>query len=74
MKWRLVHSHVSANTESVVISKSHIVLEADGVKLELAKIDALEEHTLGAKRALVDTANLLRRLAHEMENKADKVK
>ena len=73
MKWHLVHNDVALNGDSGVVSKSHIILENNGSKLELGKLEKLEDHALGAKRVLVDTANMLRRLAHEMENKADKL-
>ena len=73
MNWKLIHEDVAINNNSNVISKSYLVLEKDGIKIQLGKIDKQEEHALGAKRVLVDTANMLRRLAHEMENKADKL-
>lgn len=73
MNWKLVHEDVAIAVDSSVTSKSYLVLEKDGIKIQLGKIDKQEEHALGAKRVLVDTANMLRRLAHEMENKADKL-
>lgn len=74
MKWRLVHSDVEATSDSKIISKSHIVLENDGICFEIGKLEDTEIHILGAKRVLVDTANMLKRLAHEMQNKADSIK
>ena len=73
MDWKLIHEDVTVNSDSSVVSKSHIVLEKDGITIPIGKIDRDEEHVLGAKRVLVDTANMLRRLAHQMENKADKL-
>lgn len=73
MKWNLIHEDVSLTTDSGVLSKSYIVLERDGNKFEIGKIDKKEDHILGARRVLVDTANMLKRIAHEMENKADKL-
>ena len=73
MNWQLVHSDVAVTSDSSIVSKSHIVIERDGVQFELGRLDAPEVHVLGAKRVLVDTANMLRHLAHEMENKADKL-
>lgn len=74
MKWHLVHSDVGVTDTSDIVSKSHIIIERDGTKFELGKIDELEDHILGSKRVLVDTANMLKRLAHEMESKADRMK
>jgi|694.fasta_scaffold101823_4 hypothetical protein len=73
MNWKLVHEDVAINTDSSVVSRTHMILEKDGVQIHLGVLDKQEEHALGAKRVLVDTANMLRRLAHEMENKADKL-
>jgi len=73
MFWKLVHEDVSVNKESEVISKSYLILEEKGIQIKLGQIDKQEDHALGAKRVLVDTANMLKRLAHEMENKADKL-
>ena len=72
MKWEIVHSDVKA-VNSEIHSKSHIMLEHNGTTLELMVCKEPELHHLGARRVLVDTANMLKRLAHEMENKADKV-
>lgn len=74
MNWHLVHSDVAATGDSGIVSKSHIVLENDGVRFEIGKLENSEVHILGAKRVLVDTANALKRLAHEMENKADRLR
>jgi hypothetical protein len=74
MNWHLVHSGVAVTSDSGIVSKSHIVLESDGNRFEIGKLDDAEVHILGAKRVLVDTANMLKRLAHEMENKADRLK
>jgi hypothetical protein len=74
MKWQLVHSDVAATSDSGIVSKSHIILEREGVQFELGKLETPEVHVLGAKRVLVDTANMLKRLAHEMENKADRLR
>jgi hypothetical protein len=74
MNWQLVHSDIAVTSDSSIVSKSHIVIERDGVQFELGRLDAPEVHVLGAKRVLVDTANMLKRLAHEMENKADRLK
>jgi hypothetical protein len=74
MNWQLVHTDVAVTDDSSIISKSYIVLEKDGIKFEVGKILTPENHVLGTKRTLVDTANMLKRLAHEMENKADRLK
>lgn len=74
MNWRLVHSDIAATSDSGIISKSHILIEKDGTQFELGKLDIPEVHVLGAKRVLVDTANMLKRLAHEMESKADRIR
>ena len=73
MNWKLIHEDVAVANNSTIVSKSYLVLQKGDCKIELGKIDKQEEHALGAKRVLVDTANMLRRLAHEMENKADKL-
>ena len=74
MNWHLVHSDVAATSDSKIVSRSHIVLENDGIRFEIGKLEETEVHILGAKRVLVDTANTLKRLAHEMENKADRLR
>ena len=74
MNWHLVHSDVAVTSDSGVVSKSHIVIERDGTQFELGRLDAPEVHILGAKRVLIDTANMLKRLAHEMENRADRLR
>jgi hypothetical protein len=73
MEWKLVHEDVAITSESSVVSRTYLVLEDNGCKIKLGELDKQEEHALGAKRVLVDTANMLKRLAHEMENKADKL-
>jgi len=73
MNWNLVHEDIGVTNSSGIISKSYLILEKNGVQIKLGQIDKQEEHILGAKRVLVDTAHMLRRLAHEMENKADKL-
>ena len=73
MDWKIIHEDVAVNSDSSVLSKSYIVLEKDGISIKIGKLEKNEEHVLGAKRVLVDTANMLRRLAHQMENKADKL-
>ena len=73
MKWNLIHEDVSLTVDSGVLSKSYIILEKDGIMFEIGKINNKENHILGSKRVLVDTANMLKRIAHEMENKADKL-
>lgn len=74
MKWRLVHTDIAIKDDSSVISKTAIVLEKGGSRIVLGEIKEQENHVFGSKRVLVDTANMLKRLAHEMENKADSIK
>ena len=73
MNWKLIHEDVAIDNDSNVVSRSYLVLQKGECKIELGKVDKQEEHALGAKRVLVDTANMLKHLAHEMENKADKL-
>jgi len=72
MKWEIKHTDIKA-VNSEIHSKSHIILEHNGIVLELMACKEPELHHLGARRVLVDTANMLKNLAHEMENKADKI-
>lgn len=74
MNWQLVHNDVAITSDSGVVSKSYIVIEKDGVQFQMGKILTIEDHILGSKRVLVDTANTLKRLAREMESKADRLK
>jgi len=74
MNWDLVHTDVEALPDSKIVSKTYIVLKNEGDEIILGKTGQQEDHLLGAKRVLVDAANMLKRLAHEMENKADKLK
>lgn len=73
MNWKLVHEDIGITTESKIVSKTYLIIEKDGIEIKMGELDIQEEHVLGSKRVLVDTASLLRRLAHEMENKADKL-
>lgn len=72
MEWDIKHTDVKA-VDSEIHSKSHIVLEHNGTSMEIMSCIEPELHHLGARRVLVDTAHMLRRLAHEMENRADKL-
>jgi hypothetical protein len=72
MDWCIKHTDVTAQ-DSEIHSKSHIFLEHDGLSMEIMSCKEPELHHLGARRVLVDTAHMLRRLAHEMENRADKL-
>jgi hypothetical protein len=74
MNWHLVHSDVAVTGDSGIVSKSYIIIEKDGTQFEMGKILAAEDHILGSKRVLIDTANTLKRLAREMESKADRLK
>lgn len=74
MNWQLVHSDVAVTDDSGVISKSYIVIEKDGTQFQMGKILTAEDHILGSKRVLIDTANTLKRLAREMESKADRLR
>jgi hypothetical protein len=73
MNWKLVHEDVTLE-ESKVLSRSTVYLCDNDTTMLLAGISEPEEHILGAKKVLVDSANLLKRLAREMESKADKLK
>jgi hypothetical protein len=71
MKWKIEHTDIKA-INSEIHSKSKIMLEHEGISIELISCKEPELHHLGARRVLVDAANKLRKIAHEMENKAEK--
>lgn len=74
MIWRLIHENVSVVPEtSEIVSKSSLIFEHDGFEVVLAQTDDTENHILGSKKVLVDTANALKKIAREMENKADRL-
>lgn len=72
MNWQIKHTDIK-DIDSEIHSKSSIFLEQEGISIEIMKCKEPELHHLGARRVLVDTAHMLRRLAHEMENRADKL-
>jgi hypothetical protein len=74
MQWYLTHQEVTVKPDtSEVLSKAKLVLVHNGVEIVLAELVEPENHALGSKKVLVDTAYKLQKLAHEMLNKADKV-
>lgn len=74
MMWRLVHEDLSVNPEdSEILSRSSVIFEHDGVTMKLADTVLQENHVLGAKKVLVDTAYRLEDLARQMKSKADKL-
>jgi len=74
MQWYLTHQEVTVKPDtSEVLSKAKLVFVHNGVEIVLAELVEPENHALGSKKVLVDTAYKLQKLAHEMLNKADKV-
>jgi hypothetical protein len=74
MQWRLEHSEVALGQGSEVLSKSTIYFEHNGQVIELISTEKPENHVLGAKRVLVDTANQLENLARDMKKRADSLR
>ena len=73
MTWTIGHTDVAVNSESEAVSNSTVFIHQDGVTIKLAATPKPEKHILGAKRALVDSANILENMAREMKKRADKL-
>jgi hypothetical protein len=71
MFWRLMHEDVQVLENSQIVSKSSVVFEHDGIKVKLADTATPENHVLGSKKVLVDTAYKLEELARQMKKKAE---
>jgi hypothetical protein len=74
MKWKLMHEDVEVLESSEVVSRTSIIFEHDGTKTKIGDNMIVENHMLGTKRVLVDTAYKLQDLAREMLRKADSLK
>jgi hypothetical protein len=75
MFWRLSHEQVEVEPlTNEAQSRSTVYIELDGVRLKLADTLIPENHVLGSKKVLVDSAYKLQDLARQMLSKADKIK
>ena len=66
-----MHEDVAVLDNSEIVSKSSIIFEHDGIRLKLADTVVTENHILGSKKVLVDTANKLQAMAMQMKSKAE---
>ncbi len=74
MRWYLTHQDLTIKQDtSEVLSKTKLIFVHDGKEIVLAELSEPENHALGSKKVLVDTAYKLQKLAHEMLSKAEKV-
>lgn len=73
MFWRLMHEDVEVLNNSEIVSKSSIIFEHDDIKIKLADTIVSENHILGSKKVLIDTAYKLEELARQMKKKADSI-
>jgi len=75
MFWRLMHEQVEVEPfTNEAQSRSYVFLELDGTKMKLVDTLTAENHVLGSKKVLVDSAYKLQDLARQMLSKADKIK
>lgn len=74
MFWRLMHEDVNATENNKIVSRSYIVFEHDDARIKLADTITPEDHNLGSKKVLMDTAYKLEDLARQMKKKADSLK
>ena len=71
MFWRLMHEDVNVTNDNKIVSRSFVVFEHDNSKVKLADTVVPEDHTLGSKKVLMDTAYKLEDLARQMKKKAE---
>lgn len=71
MFWRLMHEDVNVTEGNKILSRSYVIFEHDDTKIKLADTVVPEDHNLGSKKVLVDTAYKLEELARQMKKKAD---
>jgi hypothetical protein len=74
MYWQLMHDEVSVTELSEVLSRSSIIFEHEGIEIKLADTMIPENHMLGSKKILVDTAYKLEHIARQMKSMADSLK
>ena len=72
MNWRLAHIDVGVNDDSEIVSKSSVYLEQGDMQISLSSTLASDIHVMSAKRALMDAAYKLEKMAIEMKHKAEK--
>jgi hypothetical protein len=72
MNWRLVHRDVGVDEKNEVTSRSLVVLEQGEVEIKISDNAISENHSMSAKRALMDAAYKLEKFAFEMKHKAEK--
>jgi len=75
MFWRLMHEQVEVEPlTNEAQSRSYVYLEVDNVKVKLADTLVPENHVLGSKKVLVDSAYKLQDIARQLLSKAEKIK
>lgn len=73
MNWKLVHSNVEVLADSGIVSRSQINFSHNNTQITIADTNTVENHILGSKKVLLDTAYKLEEMARQMKNKADKL-
>jgi hypothetical protein len=71
MQWKLIHEDVDVLDNSEVVSRTSIIFEHEGTKTKIGDTLTVQNHLLGTKQVLVDTAYELQNLARQMLKKAD---
>ena len=71
MQWKLIHEDLDVLDNSEIVSRTLIIFQHEGIEIKIGDSGCVEKHTLGAKRALVDTAYKLQDMARQMLKKAD---
>lgn len=74
MFWRLMHEDLNVTDDNKIISRSFIVFEHENVKVKFADTLIPEEHVLGSKKVLMDSAYKLEDIARQMKKKAEDMK
>ena len=74
MKWKIMHEDVEVLDNSEVVSRTSIIFEHEGIKTKIGDTLNVQNHVLGTKQVLVDTAYELQNLAREMLKQADSLK
>ena len=73
-RWYMEHTELSVEPSGEVNSKSCIVLEFLDCKVKIARTSSAENHVLGSKKVLMDSAYLLENIVKDMKKKAENMK
>ena len=73
IKWKLSHDDITVGDDHRIYSKSTVMIEKDGERIKLNSTEELDVHAINARKALIDAASALERIAREMKSQAEKL-